>query len=42
MPTAHLLSLGATSISRDGFATYLANYLDLPSGACWPERAQHA
>lgn len=42
MPTAHLLSLGATSISRDAFATYLANYLDLSSDACWPERAQPA
>jgi leucyl/phenylalanyl-tRNA--protein transferase len=42
MPTAHLLSLGATSIDRDAFATYLANYLDAPSGACWPARANPA
>ena len=35
MPTRHLHSLGARSISRSAFADYLARYLDEPSTATW-------
>ena len=35
MPTEHLLSLGATSISREEFARYLARYLDEPDCTDW-------
>jgi leucyl/phenylalanyl-tRNA--protein transferase len=35
MPTDHLHSLGARTISRDAFANYLKQYLDLPSLADW-------
>ena len=35
MPTQHLHSLGARSISRTAFAQYLARYLDEPSTATW-------
>ncbi|WP_298188981.1 leucyl/phenylalanyl-tRNA--protein transferase [uncultured Pseudomonas sp.] len=35
MPTEHLLSLGAQSISRAEFAHYLSTYLDQPSRADW-------
>lgn len=35
MPTQHLQSLGARSISRSEFADYLKRYLDQPSTADW-------
>ncbi|WP_263142001.1 leucyl/phenylalanyl-tRNA--protein transferase [Pseudomonas sp. RIT-PI-AD] len=35
MPTGHLISLGARSISRGEFGTYLHRHLDLPSSADW-------
>lgn len=35
MPTSHLHSLGATSISREQFAEHLQRYLDAPSNASW-------
>ena len=35
MPTEHLHSLGARSISRPEFANYLKHHLDLPSRAIW-------
>lgn len=35
MPTQHLQSLGARSISRSEFADYLKHYLDQPSTADW-------
>lgn len=35
MPTRHLESLGARSISRVDFATFLQQYLDQPSSARW-------
>ncbi|QQE87007.1 leucyl/phenylalanyl-tRNA--protein transferase [Azotobacter chroococcum] len=35
MPTQHLQSLGAHSISRSEFADYLKRYLDQPSTADW-------
>ncbi|MEE4463834.1 leucyl/phenylalanyl-tRNA--protein transferase [Azotobacter chroococcum] len=35
MPTQHLQSLGARSISRSEFANYLKRYLDQPSTADW-------
>ncbi|HLT04230.1 MAG TPA: leucyl/phenylalanyl-tRNA--protein transferase [Pseudomonas sp.] len=35
MPTRHLESLGARSISRVDFATFLQQYLDQPSAARW-------
>ncbi|MDY0250577.1 MAG: leucyl/phenylalanyl-tRNA--protein transferase [Pseudomonas sp.] len=35
MPTAHLLSLGADSISRECFSEYLARYLDTPTRMQW-------
>jgi leucyl/phenylalanyl-tRNA--protein transferase len=35
MPTDHLHSLGARTISRDAFANYLKQYLALPSLADW-------
>ncbi|MDH4762790.1 leucyl/phenylalanyl-tRNA--protein transferase [Pseudomonas sp. SORGH_AS199] len=36
MQTAHLESLGASSLSRERFAEYLAKYLDQASMAAWP------
>ena len=36
MQTAHLQSLGASSLSRERFAEYLAKYLDQASMAAWP------
>ena len=36
MQTAHLQSLGASSLSRERFADYLAKYLDQASMAAWP------
>ena len=40
MPTGHLESLGARSISRQAFAGYLSNHLDTPNKADWlPRRA---
>lgn len=36
MPTRHLESLGARSISRADFATFLQRHLDQPSAAQWP------
>ena len=36
MPTPHLQSFGARSISRDTFATYLQCHLDQVSDANWP------
>jgi leucyl/phenylalanyl-tRNA--protein transferase len=36
MPTEHLISLGAETISRTEFARYLSNHLDQPSQAEWP------
>lgn len=36
MHTAHLESLGASSLSRERFAEYLAKYLDQASMAAWP------
>ncbi|MCI1010202.1 leucyl/phenylalanyl-tRNA--protein transferase [Pseudomonas oryzihabitans] len=36
MQTAHLQSLGATSLSRERFSEYLAKYLDQASMAAWP------
>lgn len=35
MPTEHLLSLGARTISRDEFARYLSRHLDQPNRAEW-------
>jgi len=35
MPTQHLQSLGARSISRTEFAGYLTRYLDQPARASW-------
>ncbi|MCU1717043.1 leucyl/phenylalanyl-tRNA--protein transferase [Pseudomonas sp. 5P_3.1_Bac2] len=35
MPTEHLYSLGAKSISREQFSRYLSEYLDQPSQANW-------
>ncbi|MNH04433.1 Leucyl/phenylalanyl-tRNA--protein transferase [compost metagenome] len=35
MPTHHLHSLGARSISRAEFATYLTAHLDAPNSATW-------
>ncbi|TCD18135.1 leucyl/phenylalanyl-tRNA--protein transferase [Pseudomonas sp. IC_126] len=35
MPTQHLASFGARSISREAFAETLAEYLDEPSSARW-------
>ncbi|MCQ4287637.1 leucyl/phenylalanyl-tRNA--protein transferase [Pseudomonas stutzeri] len=35
MPTQHLASFGARSISREAFAETLAKYLDEPSSARW-------
>jgi leucyl/phenylalanyl-tRNA--protein transferase len=35
MPTEHLLSLGAQTISRTEFAGYLSRHLDQPSQADW-------
>ncbi|MGE6792834.1 leucyl/phenylalanyl-tRNA--protein transferase [Pseudomonas guineae] len=35
MPTEHLLSLGAETISRDEFACYLSAHLDQPNQADW-------
>ncbi len=35
MPTRHLESLGARSIPRAEFATYLHRHLDQPSSASW-------
>jgi leucyl/phenylalanyl-tRNA--protein transferase len=35
MPTEHLQSLGATSISRERFANYLQQHLDSPAQTCW-------
>jgi leucyl/phenylalanyl-tRNA--protein transferase len=35
MPTEHLLSLGAQTISRTEFASYLSRHLDQPSQADW-------
>ena len=35
MPTRHLESLGARSIPRAEFATYLHRHLDQPSSANW-------
>lgn len=35
MPTQHLASLGAHTISRNAFAQALAEHLDQPSAACW-------
>ena len=35
MPTRHLASLGARSLSRAEFATYLRQHLDQPSSANW-------
>lgn len=35
MPTQHLHSLGARSISREAFAAYLTGFLDQPSLADW-------
>jgi len=35
MPTQHLASFGARSISREAFAEMLAKYLDEPSSARW-------
>ncbi|MCE5363529.1 leucyl/phenylalanyl-tRNA--protein transferase [Pseudomonas anguilliseptica] len=35
MPTEHLLSLGARTISRNEFARYLALHLDQPNQADW-------
>lgn len=39
MPTQHLISLGARSISRHAFAKYLRSYLDSPSNATWASPA---
>lgn len=36
MQTAHLQSLGASSLSRERFSEYLAKYLDQASMAAWP------
>lgn len=36
MQTAHLQSLGASSLPRERFAEYLAKYLDQASMAAWP------
>ncbi|WCE09255.1 leucyl/phenylalanyl-tRNA--protein transferase [Pseudomonas sp. JBR1] len=36
MQTAHLQSLGASSLPRERFADYLAKYLDQASMAAWP------
>ena len=36
MQTAHLQSLGASCLSRERFAEYLAKYLDQASMAAWP------
>jgi leucyl/phenylalanyl-tRNA--protein transferase len=35
MPTEHLLSLGAQTISRAEFAGYLSDHLDQSSQADW-------
>lgn len=35
MPTAHLLSLGASSIARAEFSEYLTGYLDSPNTMQW-------
>ena len=35
MPTEHLLSLGARTISRDEFARYLSRHFDQPNRAEW-------
>lgn len=35
MPTAHLLSLGAESISREAFSEHLDRYLDIPNNMQW-------
>ena len=35
MPTSHLESLGARSISRQQFADYLQKHLDQPTTAQW-------
>ncbi len=35
MPTEHLMSLGARSISREDFAWHLRTYLDQPGNATW-------
>ena len=36
MQTAHMQSLGASSLSRERFSEYLAKYLDQASMAAWP------
>lgn len=36
MPTEHLQSLGAKSISREQFSAYLSAHLDQPAQAHWP------
>ncbi len=38
MPTRHLQSLGARSISRQAFAAYLNKHLDLTNSADWLPR----
>lgn len=40
MPTQHLHSFGARSISREQFAGYLSTFLDQPSAIRWADPAQ--